>query len=175
MRAHAAARAFVLLLLIFILLLYVLLSSILFHFIYRHHHLNRNLQDLIAWQGLVQHIPGMKLSAKVFRTFNASQCLAEQLYATRSSCFPALLCRFGVLSFMRWVRRNTVVMQKQLEMKDNEKMLFFNDCNFQVAVLCNHCKTPAKNFGDKQEEKKKQLQEMEKADAALARQIVRAF
>jgi hypothetical protein len=83
-RAHAAARAFVLLLLIFILLLYVLLSSILFHSIYRHHHLNRNLQDLIAWQGLVQHIPGMKLSAKVFRTFNASQCLAEQLYATRS-------------------------------------------------------------------------------------------
>jgi hypothetical protein len=47
-------------------------------------------------------------------------------------------------------------------MKDNEKLLFFNDCNFQVAVLCNHCKTPAKNFGDKQEEKKKQLQEMEK-------------
>ncbi len=76
---------------------------------------------------------------------------------------------------MRSVRRNTVVMQKQLEMKDNEKMLFFNDCNFQVAVLCNHCKTPAKNFGDKQEEKKKQLQEMEKADAALARKIVRAF
>jgi hypothetical protein len=30
-------------------------------------------------QGLVAHIPGMKLSAKVFRTFNASQCLAEQL------------------------------------------------------------------------------------------------
>jgi len=82
--ACACRRAFVLLLLIFILLLYVLLSSILFHFIYRHHHLNRNLQDLIAWQGLVQHIPGMKLSAKVFRTFNASQCLAEQLYATRS-------------------------------------------------------------------------------------------
>ena len=53
-------------------------------------------------------------------------------------------------------------MKQQLEMKDNEKMLFFNDCNFQVAVLCNHCKTPAKNFGEKQEEKKKQLQEMEK-------------
>ena len=54
-------------------------------------------------------------------------------------------------------------MKQQLEMKDNEKLLFFNDCNFQVAVLCNHCKAPAKNFGDKQEEKKKQLQEMEKA------------
>ena len=53
-------------------------------------------------------------------------------------------------------------MKHQLEMKDNEKLLFFNDCNFQVAVLCNHCKTPAKNFGEKQEEKKKQLQEMEK-------------
>jgi DNA topoisomerase-1 len=34
---------------------------------------------LSAPQGLVSHIPGMKLSAKVFRTFNASQCLAEQL------------------------------------------------------------------------------------------------
>lgn len=53
-------------------------------------------------------------------------------------------------------------MKQQLEMKDNEKLLFFNDCNFQVAVLCNHCKAPAKNFGDKQEEKKKQLEEMEK-------------
>jgi hypothetical protein len=57
-------------------------------------------------------------------------------------------------------------MKQQLDMKDNEKLLFFNDCNFQVAVLCNHCKTPAKNFGDKQEEKKKQLQEMEKAREA---------
>jgi hypothetical protein len=53
-------------------------------------------------------------------------------------------------------------MKQQLEMKDNEKLLFFNDCNFQVAVLCNHCKTPAKNFGEKQDEKKKQLLEMEK-------------
>ena len=53
-------------------------------------------------------------------------------------------------------------MKQQLEMKGNEKLLFFNDCNFQVAVLCNHCKTPAKNFGDKQEEKKKQLEEMQR-------------
>jgi hypothetical protein len=58
--------------------------------------------------------------------------------------------------------RNTLTMKQQLEMKDNEKLLFFNDCNFQVAVLCNHCKTPAKNFGEKQDEKKKQLLEMEK-------------
>ena len=64
-------------------------------------------------------------------------------------------------SISHW-RSNTLTMKQQLEMKDNEKMLFFNDCNFQVAVLCNHCKTPAKNFGDKQEEKKKQLEEMEK-------------
>jgi hypothetical protein len=64
--------------------------------------------------------------------------------------------------FLHFIR-NTLTLKQQLEMKDNEKLLFFNDCNFQVAVLCNHCKTPAKNFGDKQEEKKKQLQEMEKA------------
>ena len=66
---------------------------------------------------------------------------------------------------MRCCRYN-VTNRQQLDMKDNRKLLFFNDCNFQVALLCNHCKTPAKNFGDKQEEKKKQLLEMEKARAA---------
>ena len=66
-------------------------------------------------------------------------------------------------------------MKQQLEMKDNEKLLFFNDCNFQVAVLCNHCKTPAKNFGDKQEEKKKQLEEMEKVNQILHLRFQRIF
>jgi hypothetical protein len=66
-------------------------------------------------------------------------------------------------------------MKQQLEMKDNEKLLFFNDCNFQVAVLCNHCKAPAKNFGDKQEEKKKQLEEMEKVNQILHLRFQRIF
>jgi len=112
----------------------------------------------------------MKLSAKVFRTFNASQCLAEQLCVTRALALRlfVFLPMFLLVRFVTCAgRRYTVTMQQQLQMKDNEKMLFFNDCNFQVAVLCNHCKTPAKNFGEKQEEKKKQLLDMEKARATL--------
>lgn len=60
------------------------------------------------------------LSAKVFRTYNASITLQNQLY------------------------------EKDNEILENEnvdkKVKFYNDCNREVARLCNHQKAVAKNF-----------------------------
>eukprot|EP01132_Coremiostelium_polycephalum_P003590 gene3590-4472_t len=66
---------------------------------------------------LKKQMPG--LSAKVFRTYNAS-----------------------------------ITLQKELDkMSDDyttveEKILFFNRCNREVAILCNHQKAPPKNIGE---------------------------
>lgn len=62
------------------------------------------------------------LSAKVFRTYNASATLEEQL-----SFFP---------------------MERRKDMKDRDIIQFYNDANRKVAILCNHQKGVAKTHGD---------------------------
>eukprot|EP00758_Cryptobia_borreli_P006491 Tbor_TRINITY_DN5162_c0_g1::TRINITY_DN5162_c0_g1_i4::g.26013::m.26013/K03163/TOP1; DNA topoisomerase I len=59
------------------------------------------------------------LSAKVFRTYNASVCLEEQLGKQQIS--P--------------------------DASDADKMVLFNRANTEVAILCNHQKAVAKNHG----------------------------
>ena len=66
------------------------------------------------------------LSAKVFRTYNASITLQNQL-----ANMPTKLQKKGV----------TVA----------EKDKFYTDCNREVAILCNHKKAESKNLKDQLE------------------------
>ena len=59
------------------------------------------------------------LSAKVFRTYNASITLERELAKMPDSLKNA---------------------------STNEKVAFYNKCNREVAILCNHKKTVAKTF-----------------------------
>ena len=71
------------------------------------------------------------LSAKVFRTFNASFTLQDQLN------------------------------KKTFEHKESidEKVAYYNEANKQVAILCNHQKTVPKNYNIKSEMMQKELEE----------------
>jgi DNA topoisomerase-1 len=62
------------------------------------------------------------LTAKVFRTYNASITLEREL---------------GKLDE-----------KKLMKMTPEQKLIAFNDANRQVAILCNHQKTVAKNIGE---------------------------
>mmetsp|Transcript_29798 Transcript_29798/g.45439 ORF Transcript_29798/g.45439 Transcript_29798/m.45439 type:complete len:122 (+) Transcript_29798:1318-1683(+) len=70
------------------------------------------------------------LSAKVFRTYNASITLQDQLQQPQKGTK---------------VQKDTAV---------DVKVKFYNDCNREVAKLCNHKKAEAKNL-------KEQLDRME--------------
>jgi DNA topoisomerase I len=68
------------------------------------------------------------LSAKVFRTYNASTVLERQL---------------DVKANEQSVKADTDV---------NSKVKFYNDCNRDVALLCNHKKAAAKGLKEKLEQ-----------------------
>ena len=74
------------------------------------------------------------LSAKVFRTYNASFVLQQQLN------------------------------KKQFNYNDdiNEKVNYYNKANKDVAVMCNHKRTVPKNYNAKSEQMKKDLEEHQK-------------
>lgn len=59
------------------------------------------------------------LTAKVFRTYNASITLESELEKQPSE-----------------------------DMTVDEKMLFYNRANREVAILCNHQRTVSKSFGE---------------------------
>ena len=63
------------------------------------------------------------LSAKVFRTYNASVTLQTELY------------------------KNDIDEEEGME----SKVKFYNDCNRAVAILCNHQKTVSKNHEQQME------------------------
>ena len=74
------------------------------------------------------------LSAKVFRTYNASYVLQQQLN------------------------------KKEFKISDdvNTKIAYYNEANKQVAILCNHQKTVPKNYNVKSEQMKEVLNEHKK-------------
>ena len=71
------------------------------------------------------------LSAKVFRTYNASFTLQQQLD------------------------------NKEFDIKSttDEKVQYYNEANKQVAILCNHQKTVPKNYNVKSEQMQKELKD----------------
>merc|ERR1719192_1438774 len=80
---------------------------------------------------LKELMPG--LSAKVFRTYNASITLQQELKKTENFQFAD---RKGDLT---------------PESPEHEKRYFYDTCNKQVAILCNHKKTVNKAVFEKSE------------------------
>ena len=70
------------------------------------------------------------LSAKVFRTYNASRTLQEQLSKEE-------------------IKTDNI----------DEKVKFYEEANRQVAILCNHQKAVPKNFEEKLNSAKEKLEE----------------
>ena len=94
-----------------------------------------DLFDLINASKLNDYLRSLMdgLSAKVFRTYNASIVLQQQLNKKN----------FGINDDI------------------NEKVAFYNEANKQVAVMCNHQRTVPKNFDAKSEQMHKVLEEHE--------------
>ena len=101
------------------------------------------LFDKISTSSLNDYLHGFMegLSAKVFRTYNASITLQQQL-ARKTSAVDV-----------------------------EDKVKFYTDANREVAILCNHQKSTPKNFGaqmEKMQDKlKAQLEKMEKIKELL--------
>ena len=95
-----------------------------------------DLFDLINAQKLNDYLKGLMegLSAKVFRTYNASYVLQQQLN------------------------------KKDFKISDdiNEKIAYYNEANKQVAVMCNHQRTVPKNYNVKSEKMQLVLDEHKK-------------
>ena len=97
---------------------------------------NDDLFDLINAQRLNDYLKQLMdgLSAKVFRTYNASFVLQQQLN------------------------------KKNFNINDdiNEKVNYYNAANKDVAVMCNHQRTVPKNYEAKSEQMQKDLEEHQK-------------
>ena len=94
-----------------------------------------DLFDSINPSKLNEYFSGLmeNLTAKVFRTFNASSTLDQELNATN--------------------------LDQALSVEDKYK--FYNDANKKVAILCNHQKTVNKDFDQRLEKQQKRVDEME--------------
>lgn len=91
-----------------------------------------DLFDLITTSSLNEYLKSFMegLSAKVFRTYNASICLQQELAKMKNS--------------------NQTV---------EEKVQFYTDANREVAILCNHQKSTPKNFETQMEKLQDKLKE----------------
>lgn len=85
------------------------------------------------------------LSAKVFRTYNASLTLEKEL-----AKMPAELSKAT----------------------NDEKVLFYNRCNREVAILCNHQRTLSKTHGASMGKIDEKIAEFEKKKNKLRQQIL---
>eukprot|EP01130_Rhizamoeba_saxonica_P017484 TRINITY_DN8488_c0_g1_i1.p1 TRINITY_DN8488_c0_g1~~TRINITY_DN8488_c0_g1_i1.p1 ORF type:complete len:934 (-),score=260.47 TRINITY_DN8488_c0_g1_i1:84-2885(-) len=81
---------------------------------------SKDIFDKISVSSLNSHLKNLMkdLSAKVFRTYNASYCMQEQI------------AQYDEMDTENW----TV----------DDKVLFFNRCSREVAILCNHQRTVSK-------------------------------
>ena len=87
---------------------------------------------------LKEQMPG--LTAKVFRTHNASVCLQSEL----SKAYT----------------KHTGKITAESPLAD--KLFFYNQCNLQVALLCNHQKSVSKSHGAQMDKMKEQIKDFKK-------------
>merc|ERR1719297_633518 len=96
------------------------------------------------------------LSAKVFRTHNASVCLQEELSNTKGRKLPNVK---GLVD----ITDETSVF---------EKKYFYDQCNKQVAILCNHKRTVNEESFDKSSAKMdEKIKKAEDAVKLLERRV----
>lgn len=102
----------------------------------------QNLFDQLNTNSLNAHLKTImdKLTAKVFRTFNASLTLDEQL------------------------RKNEASLKDK---NDTEKLAYYNNANREVAILCNHQRTVPKTFQSQVDRLDERIEEIEEYIANL--------
>lgn len=102
-----------------------------------------DLFDTVTPTSLNNHfktlMPG--LSAKVFRTYNASHCLQETLYDEKEQC--------------------------STDDPEGHKLLFYNKANTAVAILCNHQRTLPKGYEAQYEKMEERYETMKEQIAEL--------
>lgn len=81
------------------------------------------------------------LTAKVFRTHNASTTLQQEL----AKGYHSQIGKISVNSTL------------------DEKIFYYNQCNMQVAILCNHQRSVSKTHGEQLEKIDKQIQDIKDA------------
>jgi len=93
--------------------------------------------DQLTTSALNKHLGSLMpgLSAKVFRTFNASFCMQNELE--------------------KWDAK------KNKHASPEEKLLFFNETSVQVAILCNHQRTVSKTHAAQMEKMDAAIEEDE--------------
>lgn len=101
------------------------------------------LTTTILNEHLKSLMPG--LSAKVFRTYNASVTLEQQLYRPTASADGADSSTTATIPLKNNAKKTAVAAPLATD-PINTKLLFYNRANRQVAILCNHQRTEAKSF-----------------------------
>ncbi len=94
---------------------------------------------------LKELMPG--LTAKVFRTYNASFTLDQELAKLDAHPDKKGICRTETTLFK-----------------------FYNEANYQVAILCNHSKAVSKNFDTQMQKMDEQLKDLQEELAALKKE-----
>jgi len=102
--------------------------------------------DRLTTQNLNKHLKEQMegLTAKVFRTYNASITLEKEL----------------------------LKMENATDMTVDEKMLFYNRANREVAILCNHQRTVSKSFGEQMNKLDAEIESMQKEKNLLEDAII---
>ena len=102
------------------------------------------------------------LTAKVFRTYNASITLQQQLNEKSTDDYLGSAVRLEMLYYQSHFN---------LLFSVAEKVLTYNQANRAVAVLCNHRKTVSKNFDDQMDRMDEKITDKEEKIAAKKAQI----
>eukprot|EP00494_Astrolonche_serrata_P024841 UN25101 len=100
---------------------------------------------------LKQHMDG--LSAKVFRTYNASFTLQKELAVAFTGADIPVIGKLSIYSSV------------------DDKVYFYNTCNTRVAILCNHQRSVPKSFGDQMAKMEKKMEEKEEKLRQLQREL----
>lgn len=99
------------------------------------------------------------LSAKVFRTYNASRTLQEQLDKMTNCKFKIKKKKQKKMFLLgNKIKGNLFLIEKKTAKDDvNDKILSYNRANRAVAILCNHQRAVPKTFAKSMENMQQKL------------------
>merc|ERR1711879_54232 len=94
------------------------------------------------------------LTAKVFRTFNASKTLESELDKAFDTSY-----------------HDAEVGELSIDSHVDQKVYFYNQANKRVAILCNHQKTVSKNFDQQMDKLQERIDDKHKALKRLKKEL----
>ncbi|KAL5367650.1 eukaryotic DNA topoisomerase I [Cryptosporidium parvum] len=124
-----------------------------------------NVFDQINMSSLNQYLKSImpELSAKVFRTFNASITLERELskISAKSAVKSEKRTKMELESYLK-DELNLSNFNNEVDITNvNDILRFYNDANREVAILCNHQRSVPKQHESSMEKMIKQQQELE--------------